>query len=188
MNKLSLWLRSYRDECRNAFIGIAIGLLCLAIVVMAVWLFTGPFSHNTKVNWKMNGFLITDDCAVKENIELSIVGKINKYSDQPDMLTLDITLPSDFPYSFKTSDTPNFISMSDKIVEFPYYVCSGYAYNRLTNSPTPCIFALDDSKGWAIFLWLDHPEQYLVCSTDADVNAVEVMARFQAFLDSRNPN
>lgn len=187
MNKLSLWFHSYRTECKKALIGIGIGIICLALVVLAVWLFSGPLSGNTKVNWQMNGTLVTSDGTVIETMELSIVGKIHKDPNKRDILTLDITLPDDFPYSFKGRDIPEFYSSSDEIDEFPYYVCSGYTYDKSENAPVLCSFALDEERGWAIFCWPNQPEQYLVCSTTADVNADEIITHFQAFLDSVNP-
>lgn len=45
-------------------------------------------------------------------------------------------------------------------------------------------FALDPEAECALFILPDDPEQYLVCSTVADVNVEEVMAHFQKFLDA----
>lgn len=131
----------------------------------------------------MNGTLVTADGQVQDTLEVAIVGKIHKDPEERDILTLDITLPDDFPYSFKGRDIPKFYSASDGIAEFPYYVCSGFTYNKSKNTSILCNFALDEDKGWAIFLWPDNPEQYLVCSTATDVNAEEIIAHFQAYLD-----
>lgn len=183
MNKLSLWFHSYRTECKKALIGIGIGIMFLTLVALAVWLFTGPLSGNTKVNWQMNGTLVTADGTLEETMELSIVGKIHKDPDERDILTLDITLPDDFPYSFKGRDIPRFYSSSDEIDEFPYYVCSGFCYGKAQNEPVLCTFAFDEEKGWAIFWWLDNPGQYLIASRDTDADPAAILAHFQGFID-----
>lgn len=181
MNKLKLWYTSNKDATKKAMIGTAIGILCVALIGIAVWIFTGPLSGNTKVNWQMNGTLVTADGTVKETMELSIVGKIHKDPTEPDILTLDITLPDDFPYSFKGRG--EYYSIGEKIDEFCYYVCNTYTYSNLENTPALSAFAIDEEKGWALFLWPDCPGQYLVASTDGTDPQV-ILSHFQAFIDT----
>ena len=66
----------------------------------------------------------------------------------------------------------------------PYYTSSGYTIGKYTGSPELFQFAYDREKNWAVFVWEDQPEQYLVISNTRKFDSNEILEHFKVFLDS----
>lgn len=160
--------------------------ICVSLIIVVAWALNSFLSKNIQINWSMQGSLITEDGQLTETMELSIAGNIQKDPAKRDVLTLDISLPETFLYSFSPSST--FYSMSDEIEAMPYYACSGYTLGKESDTPMLCYFALDVEKQWMVFLWPEDCEQFLVAAADPGVDPRQIIAHFQTFLDIHNAN
>ena len=147
---------------------------------------TLPFNQK-KLNWIMDAKVVDTSGKLISNTTVTLNGIITKNLEASDTILLEIVFPMSSPYIIQPKGSVEYFDFSNGIFG-AYYICKASAFDCSTNSPAWINFAIDAEAECALFILPDHPEQYLVCSTDADVNAVEVMARFQAFLDSRNPN
>ena len=121
-----------------------------------------------------------------DTTKLTITGNIQKDPERRDVLTLDISLPETFPYSFSANNS--FYSMSDRIATMPYYACSGYTLKKGSDTPALCYFALDVEKQWMVFLFPEECEQFLVASVDPGIDPIQIISHFQTFLDIHKSN
>ena len=140
-------------------------------------------SDQKQLNWTMDAKVVRPDGRLVSNTTVMISGLIVTEEDAAATLSLYIYFLPTFRY--KASDSgqqkyPVKIGPGDIV---PYYISCAYFYNRMNNVPDFITFAIDPEAECAIFILPEDPEQYLVCSTDADVNVEEVLAHFQTFLD-----
>jgi hypothetical protein len=177
---------NYSQYKKHPIFYIIASAICVALIGVALWALISFLSKNTHINWSMQGSYVTEDGQLKETMDLSITGNIQKDPAKRDILTLSISLPETFPYTFTASN--NFYSMSDEIDSMPYYACSGYSFKKKASAPELCFFALDEEKQWAVFLWPDDPGQILVASADSGVDPKQIISHFQTFLDIHKPN
>ncbi len=177
---------NYSQSKKQPIFYIIASAICVALIGVASWALISSLSKNTQINWSMLGSFVTEDGQLKETMELSITGSIQKDPAKRDILTLSISLPETFPYSFSASNS--FYSMSDEIDSIPYYACSGYSLGKESSAPELCFFALDEEKQWAVFLWPDDPGQILVASAAPGVDPRQIISHFQTFLDIHKTN
>lgn len=142
-------------------------------------------SNEKQLNWTMDAKVVHSDGRLITNTTVTINGHITKQAEAADILLLDIVFLPTFHYmAYGPEEYP--VSLEPGKIG-PYYIISSYFYDRTESTPVHLTFALDPEAECAIFLLPGEPGQYLVCSTAADVNAEEIIAHFQAFLDSVNP-
>lgn len=138
-------------------------------------------ANQIKLNWTMDAKVVRSDATLVSNTTVTLKGLIAIEEDAADILLLDIVFLPTFRYmAYGIEEYP--ASLEPGRVG-PYYISSFYFYDRTENEPAFLIFALDPEAECAIFILPEDPEQYLVCSTATDVNAQEVLAHFQAFID-----
>lgn len=172
---------NYSQNKKRPVFYIIASVICVALIGAASWALISSLSRNTRINWSMQGSFVTEDGQLKETMELSITGNIQKDPEKRDILTLRISLPETFSYSFPASS--DFYSMSDGIDSMPYYACSGYTLGKKSSDPALCFFALDEEKQWAVFLWPDDPGRILAASADPGADPRQIISHFQTFLD-----
>ena len=177
---------NYSQNKKRPVFYIIASVICVALIGAASWALISSLSRNTRINWSMQGSFVTEDGQLKETMELSITGNIQTEPEKRDILTLSISFPETFPYSFSASHS--FYNMSDEIDSMPYYACSGYTLGKGSDTPALCYFALDEKKQWAIFLWSEDPGQILVASADPGVDPRQIISHFQTFLDLQKTN
>lgn len=141
--------------------------------------------NQRQLNWTMDAKVVDTSGKLISDGTVTINGIITDNPESTDTLYLDIVFP--FGFRYLIGGYQEYIDVGSGLFG-PYYICIAYAYDRIENYPEFITFALDPEAECALFILPNDPEQYLVCSTAADVNAEEVIAHFQAFLDSRNPN
>ena len=124
------------------------------------------------------GIVISDEA-------ITIKGFITRNLEASDTILLEINFPLDFRYLIVSNDYEEYFDFSNGLFG-SYYICKVVAYDRVENAAAFIRFALDVESECALFILPDDPEQYLVCSTVADVNVEEVMAHFQKFLDAHS--
>lgn len=140
-------------------------------------------SDQKQLNWTMDAKVVRPDGRLVSNTTVMISGLIVTEEDAAATLSLYIYFLPTFRYKASASGQQKYpvnIGPGDIV---PYYISCAYFYNRMNNVPDFITFAIDPEAECAIFILPEDPEQYLVCSTAADVNVEEVMAHFQIFLD-----
>ncbi len=182
MNKLRLWYCGNKAAVKQALISAAIVIVCVALIGTAVWVFTGPLTGNTRVDWTMQAYLVSADGNVVETTEISIAGRIKDRTDKRDSLWLGFTMPDSFQYPLSAKgETENY--NLDKDGHLPYYVCHEYFFNQHTASFFSAYYAIDTQKEYFIAYWDDGSGQCLVAST-GEVDPQVILAHFQTFIDT----
>ena len=161
-----------------------IAAISIVLIGAAVWVHFLPYRTN-KIDWDMHGYLVTADGEVKEELELSVKGKVRDYKDreETDQLKLNFALPDSVPSQLRWADNQKcFLSDFQRSFDTPYYACYAFAY------PVPigkdlCVFALDPVQKYVIIKWVDESGQLLVASSNPAVSAQEILKHFQTFLD-----
>lgn len=137
--------------------------------------------NQRQLNWTMDAKVVDTSGKLIGNGTVTINGIITEHPEISDTLSLSIGFPPNFPHSM--SGYQDFSGTGHGVFG-PYYICTGYVYDNTIKDYFFLTFALDPEAECALFILPDAPEQYLVCSTVADVNVEEVMAHFQKFLDA----
>lgn len=142
---------------------------------------TVPFNQ-TKIDWTMDAKVVDGTGRLISNGTVTICGDITKNLESADRIVLEIIFPPTLPYIVMPKDYTEYFDFSNGFYG-SYYICKAAAYDRIENAPEFIRFALDVEAQCALFILPEITDQYLVCSTAADVNVEEVMAHFQKFLD-----
>ena len=137
--------------------------------------------NQRQLNWTMDAKVVDTSGKLIGDGTVTINGIITDHPEISDTLSLSIGFPPNFPHSM--SGYQDFSGTGHGVFG-PYYICTGYVYDNTIKDYFFLTFALDPEAECALFILPDVPEQYLVCSTVADVNVEEVMAHFQKFLDA----
>lgn len=168
----------HNPTVRKRLIATAISVLCIFLTATTA---VGYYeSITSKVDWSMQGYLVTADCEILQTTELSISGSIRKKPHAPDELSLEILYDPNFYYIDELMFT--YYSMIDKTDYMPYYsFCQIYTNKR--NEMGVVIYALDDEKGYFIAYYEDQPAQILVAST-SNASPQEILNHFQPFIES----
>lgn len=141
--------------------------------------------NQRQLNWTMDAKVVDTSGKLISDGTVTINGIITDNTGSSDTLSLSFGFPPDLPHSM--SGYQEFTGKG-YVIYGPYYICMCYVYDQTIKDYLFFTFAIDPEAECALFILPEDPAQYLVCSTAADVNAEEVIAHFQAFLDSHNPN
>ena len=128
------------------------------------------------------GRWVSPDGTLIENVDLKFHVSYSYIGETFNGISLNFTLPQDFPYKF--TEGKFYQNSSEGIESMPYYTSNGYTIGKYTGGPELFQFAYDKEKNWAVFVWEDQPEQYLVISNTRKFDSNEILEHFKVFLDS----
>lgn len=171
-----------KRKCTILFIVIASFLLA----GVAIWIFTSRYLANkntSNIDWTMQGYLVTADGQVQEELEISLTGKIRDY-DSEDEANDELQLAFHFPDSFRYSNHDSAQKyLSDNTIQnfYHYHLCHGFGYDKRKKESVPLSFALDSEKEYLIMQWSDDSGLYLVAAVD-QTQPTQLLGHFKDFL------
>lgn len=177
--QLSWWLMNHKPGIRKAVLLAAVVIVCAALICTAIWL----LDVTQKIDWQMQGYLVTSDGTISEALPISVTGKINDRNDGSSDLDLSFDLPEDFRNSILADE---FHCPSNTMDVLSYYAFTGFSRNKEDDGDILASIALDVDQKSVVILWSDAPGQYLVASANADTNPQQILAHFQAFLNTHS--
>ncbi|MBE6920755.1 MAG: hypothetical protein E7468_04235 [Ruminococcaceae bacterium] len=136
-----------------------------------------------KNDLEMNGTFIYEDASTK-NVDFTIQGDIRRTRDGSVELDIAIMLPEDFRYRIDTTES-HLLSTNQKNNDLPHLVISqSYAYDKQKNVATVFVLALDLENEYAIVLFQNAPDCYLVAARDDEATYDQLLAHFTDFTTS----
>lgn len=139
-----------------------------------------PEMHE-EISYDLYGAWITAAGEVQKAVDFRISGQVDMEASGEDSMTLDISFPDTFPYSY--TEKTEFVSQSRKYLGLPYCVSSAFSFRRYSGDPVSSHFVLCPEKEYVLFYWEAQPDRFLVASTDPDTNPQEILTYFDAFTE-----
>lgn len=133
------------------------------------------------IDWSLHGAWITAAGEVQKAVDFRISGQVDMEASGEDSMTLDISFPDTFPYSY--TEKTEFVSQSRKYLGLSYCVSSAFSFRRYSGDPVSSHFVLCPEKEYVLFYWEAQPDRFLVASTDPDTNPQEILTYFDAFTE-----
>ena len=163
-------------------------ILCIVVISClflggAAWVYTSHYLASN-INWTMQGYLVTADGQVQEELEFSAKGTILDYEGEGerfDRIKLAFRFPDSFRYA---SDESAVEYLSDDTVRdfYSYFVSSGFSYDKSDNKSVALAFALDADKEYLIMQWDDDSDLYLVAAVD-QTQPTQLLEHFKMFVE-----
>jgi hypothetical protein len=133
------------------------------------------------VDWNMTASVVQGDGTVKDTFPLTIAGSIQE-EQSTTYLRLNVNMPKDFRYMFEIAQ-PNGDACIDAWAHAPGdFATSGYCYDKVYNTPTADVWAINTEKEYFIAYWGEDFGQFVVASTDPDVQPEEILEHFRALI------
>lgn len=140
-------------------------------------------NNTAKNDLRMNGTFIYEDASTK-NVDFTIQGDVRSIQDGSVELDIAIMLPEDFGYQIDTTGS-HLLSTNQKNNDLPHLVISqSYAYDKQKNAATVFVLALDLENEYAIVLFQNAPDCYLVAARDGETTYDQLLEHFTDFTTS----
>ena len=162
-------------------------ILCIVVVSClflggAAWAYTSYYLARN-ISWTMQGYLVTAEGQIQEELEFSVEGTILDYEGEGerfDRIKLKFCFPESLRYA---SDELAVEYLSDDTMRdsYNYFVSSGFSYDKSKNESVALAFALDADKEYLIMQWHD-ADMYLVAATD-QTQPAQLLEHFQGFVE-----
>ena len=154
------------------------------VLLIAVLLIVILFIVNktTRIEYYMNAALVNSDGAVIDTFALTIDGTVRE-KESSCYLDLAFNLPEDFRYSFDNADPNGYICIEHLAFTPGDFVTCGYTDDRLEVGSAWTVWAINTEKEYFVAYWGEDFGQFLVASTNPDVNPSDILDHFQEFLN-----
>ena len=139
-----------------------------------------PEMHK-EISYDLYGTWITADGELQESVDFHISGQVDMDASGEDTMTLDISFPDTFTYSYLAKK--EFASQSRKYFGLSYCVSTGFSWRRGSDIPVISYLALCPEKEYVLFYWDERPGRYLVASTDPDTAPEQIISYFEVVFE-----
>lgn len=142
---------------------------------------TGLPEMHEEISYDLHGAWITEAGEVQQAEDFRISGQVDMQASGEDSMTLDISFPDTFPYSY--TEKTEFVSQSRKYFGLPYCVSTAFSFRRLSGDAVISHFVLCPEKEYVLFFWEAQPDRYLVAATDPDTDPAQIVTYFEVFFE-----
>lgn len=134
-----------------------------------------------KVDWDLQGALITENGEVKKYVSFSIYGTLPQEYEVGEAVQSDLEIiwPDDFKIANEGQQT--YFGYADDWNGSPLFCYAGYCINAQQQSSCKQQIYICPQEQFVIFEWGNNQDDYLIASTDPNADLAALFAEFREF-------